>query len=212
MREDIRPGGTFPDYSLPDHLGTVRRLSDLQGPDPMVLTLHRGAFCPKDRIQLLSLSAFQDECVVGYTRLVSITSDDDLLSLNELRQGVKAHWPFLLDCKRRIADDLGIHEYTDQRHRPMIPFSFVLAPGLRIHSLYNGYHYWGRPTREELYRDLRAVSRDVRPDWVIDTDEMRARWDRGDKDDFYPYGQDKEEVLARMAGAVDRFAPGRSGE
>ena len=31
MRPDIIPGGTFPDYSLPDHAGTIRRLSELQG-------------------------------------------------------------------------------------------------------------------------------------------------------------------------------------
>ena len=30
MRPDIRPGGIFPDYALPDHTGTVRKLSDLR--------------------------------------------------------------------------------------------------------------------------------------------------------------------------------------
>lgn len=29
MRSDIVPGGTFPDYELPDHTGTVRKLSEL---------------------------------------------------------------------------------------------------------------------------------------------------------------------------------------
>ena len=28
MRSDIRPGGTFPDYALPDHTNTVRKLSE----------------------------------------------------------------------------------------------------------------------------------------------------------------------------------------
>ncbi len=31
MRSDIVPGATFPDYALPDHTGTVRTLSELQG-------------------------------------------------------------------------------------------------------------------------------------------------------------------------------------
>jgi hypothetical protein len=31
MRPDIRPGGIFPDYALPDDTGTVRTLSELQG-------------------------------------------------------------------------------------------------------------------------------------------------------------------------------------
>jgi peroxiredoxin len=44
MRSDIVPGGVLPDYELPDHTKTVRKLSELQGRDPMVLTLARGHF------------------------------------------------------------------------------------------------------------------------------------------------------------------------
>ncbi|MCW2690015.1 MAG: redoxin protein [Mycobacterium sp.] len=44
MRSDIVPGAVFPDYSLPDHTDTVRSLSELQGDDPLVLTLSRGHF------------------------------------------------------------------------------------------------------------------------------------------------------------------------
>ena len=57
MRSDIRPGGTFPDYALPDHTNTVRRLSELQGDDPLVLTLARGNYCPKEHQQHLELAA-----------------------------------------------------------------------------------------------------------------------------------------------------------
>jgi len=52
MRSDIVPGATFPDYELTDHTAKRRKLSELQGPDPMVLVLSRGAFCPKDRRQM----------------------------------------------------------------------------------------------------------------------------------------------------------------
>ena len=68
MRPDIIPGGTFPDYALPDHTSTVRTLSELQGRDPM------------------------------------------------------------------------------------IPHTLVLKPGLVIHSIYNGYWFWGRPSVDELRR------------------------------------------------------------
>ena len=37
MRSDIIPGAVFPDYALPDHTGTVRTLSELQGGDPLIL-------------------------------------------------------------------------------------------------------------------------------------------------------------------------------
>jgi hypothetical protein len=48
MRSDIKPGGTFPDYELPDHSSIRRKLSELQGDDPLILTLARGHYCPKE--------------------------------------------------------------------------------------------------------------------------------------------------------------------
>ena len=36
MRADIVPGARFPDYELTDHTKTRRRLSELQGIDPMI--------------------------------------------------------------------------------------------------------------------------------------------------------------------------------
>ena len=37
MRSDIVPGSLFPDYELSDHTAKRRKLSELQGPHPMVL-------------------------------------------------------------------------------------------------------------------------------------------------------------------------------
>ena len=46
----------------------------------------------------------------------------------------------------QIQKDLDIQEYTDPEHNPMIPHTLVLKPGLVIHSIYNGYWFWGRPS------------------------------------------------------------------
>jgi peroxiredoxin len=156
------------DYELPDHTGQRRSLSSIQGADPMILVLSRGAFCPKDRQQHRLLVAVEPEIEVAYTKIVTI-STDGLLELNEMRSGVGAHWPFLSDHGRRIQKELDIQEYTDPGHDPMVPHTFVLEPGLVIHSVYNGYWYWGRPSQEDLRRDLREVSRKVRPDWDLGT-------------------------------------------
>jgi hypothetical protein len=44
MRSDIVSGGIFHDYELPDdHTGKVRKLSELQGDDPLILTPARGS-------------------------------------------------------------------------------------------------------------------------------------------------------------------------
>ena len=66
MRSDITPGGTFPDYELPDHTRTMRRLSELQGDDPLIVTLARGHYCPKEHQQHLDLAAFQSKMAVAY--------------------------------------------------------------------------------------------------------------------------------------------------
>jgi peroxiredoxin len=198
MRSDIAPGGRFPDYTLPDHTGTRRTLSQLQGGDPMILVLSRGAFCPKDRQQHRLLVELEPEINVAYTRIVTI-STDRLLELNEMRTGVGAHWPFLADVERKIQKDLDIQEYTDPQHDPMIPHTLVLEPGLVIHSVYNGYWYWGRPGPEDLRRDLRDVTRKVRTDWDLGAPGMREAWERGDKNQFWPYGKSLKEVFAASA-------------
>lgn len=194
MRPDIVPGAVFPDYELTDHSGRRRKLSDLQRSDPMILVLSRGAFCPKDRRQAEGLTHLHREMEVGYCRLVTI-STDNLIATNEYRTGVGAHWPFLSDAGRVVQKDLDIAEYTDATHEPMIPHTIVLEPGLIIFKIYNGYWYFGRPTIEELRQDLRAVLRKCRPDWDITSLELKAAWNRGEKDRFYPYGKSYAEIF-----------------
>jgi peroxiredoxin len=186
MRADIVPGGTFPDYELTDHTKARRRLSELQGSDPMILILSRGSFCPKDHQQHLELAANYPKIAVGYTQIVTI-STDNILETNEFRLQVGAQWTFLSDAGRHLQKDLDIKEYTDPFHDPMIPYTLVLKPGLVIHSIYNGYWFWGRPSFEELRRDLREVSREIRPDWDLTAPALRTAWESGDKSSFYPY-------------------------
>src|SRR6201990_2922357 len=136
MRVDIVARALFPDYELPDHTGKRRKLSDLQGPDPMVLGLSRGGYCPKDRRQAEGLVQLHREMKVCYCRMVTISADS-LLATNENRLGVGAHWTFLSDPGRRVQKDLDIAEYTDSDHNPMIPHVIVLEPGLVIFKIYN---------------------------------------------------------------------------
>jgi peroxiredoxin len=186
MRSDIAPGGIFPDYELTDHAKTRRKLSELQGIDPMILVLSRGHFCPKDHQQHLQLAAFRSQIVVAYTQIVTIATDN-ILELNEFRAAVGAEWTFLSDAGRKVQKDLEIQEYTDPHHDPMIPHTLVLKPGLVIHSVYNGYWFWGRPSNEDLRRDLREVTREIRPDWDLSAPGLRAAWEAGERSQHYPY-------------------------
>jgi peroxiredoxin len=186
MRSDIVPGVSFPDYELTDHTSTRRKLSELQGIDPMIVILARGSFCPKDHQQHLELAANYSKIAVAYTSLITI-STDNIIETNEFRAQVGAQWTFLSDAGRHVQKDLDIKEYTDPHHDPMIPHTLVLKPGLVIHSIYNGYWFWGRPTFADLHRDLREVSLEVRRDWDITVPELRDAWDAGDRSHFYPY-------------------------
>ena len=188
MRVDLVPGAVFPDYELPDQTTQRRKLSELQGQDPMILILSRGGFCPKDRRQHEGLVELHREIEVGYCRLVTI-STDNIVATNENRSGIGAHWTFLSDAGRKIQKDLDIAEYTDPTHNPMIPHTIVLEPGLVIHKIYMGYWFFGRPTIEELRQDLRAVLKKCRPDWDITTPELKTAWEQGRKESFYPYGK-----------------------
>jgi peroxiredoxin len=184
MRADIVPGGTFPDYELPDHTEAPRRLSELQGSDPLVVLLSRGHYCPKEHQHHLELVAFQSQVAVAYTQMVTISTDEHH-ELQALRASVGAQWTFLSDPGRIVQKDLDIQEYTDPEHDPMIPHTLVLKPGLIVHSVYNGYWFWGRPSAEDLRRDLRDVTREIRPDWDLSAPGLREAWEAGDVSPFH---------------------------
>jgi len=188
MRPDIQPGAAFPDYELPDHTKTMRKLSEIQGDDPLILTLARGHYCPKEHQQHLQLVAFYPQIKVAYTKIATISTDDHHTS-QEFRASMGAEWPFLSDPGRIVQRDLDIQEYTDPENDPMIPHTLVLKPGLVIHSIYNGYWFWGRPSVEDLRRDLRAASAEIRPDWDLAWPGLRERWDAGDLAPFHGWNK-----------------------
>ncbi len=175
MRPDIVPGGIFPNYELPDHTGTLRKLSEVQGEDPLILTLARGHYCPKEHQQHLELAAFYPKIAVAYTQIATIATDEHH-TLQEFRASVGAQWTFLSDPDRTVQKDLDIQEYTDPEHNPMIPHTLVLKPGLVIYSIYNGYWFWGRPSVVDLWHDLRVVTSEIRLDWDLSTPGLREAW------------------------------------
>ena len=95
MRSDIRPGGVFPDYSLPDHTGTVRKLSELRARPvdpharPWQLLPEGAPAAPGAGRQLFKVA-------VAYTQIVTISTDDHH-TLQEFRASVGAQWTFLSD-------------------------------------------------------------------------------------------------------------------
>src|SRR3954454_425036 len=141
----------------------------------VLTSLARGNYCPKEHQQHLELAANYAKIAVGYTQVATITTDAHH-ARHEVRASVGARCTFLPDPDRTVQQDLDIQEYTDPEHNPMIPHTLVLKPGLVVHSVYNGYWFWGRPSFEDLWRDLRAVTSEIRPDWDLATPGLREAW------------------------------------
>ena len=199
MRADIVPGAVFPDYALPDHTDTPRKLSEIQGGDSMVLTLARGHYCPKEHQQHLELAAHQAKFAVAYTQLATIATDDHH-TLQEFRASVGAQWPFLADPGRIVQKDLDIQEYTDPHNDPMIPHTIVLKPGLVVHRVYNGYWFWGRPSLYDLWRDLREAFAEVRSDWDLARPGLREAWEAEDYSRFHGWDRRTSDEIKASLG------------
>ena len=188
MRSDIVPGGTFPDYELPDHTNTKRKLSELQGDDPLILTLARGHYCPKEHQQHLQLAAFYPQIAVAYTQIATISTDD-----HHTMPGVPCVG------RRTVAVPLGPGAQGPEgprhpgvhrpRQRPDDPAHARAQAGPGVHSIYNGYWFWGRPSVADLWQDLRAVTREIRPDWDLSTPGLREAWNAGDLSHFHGWNK-----------------------
>jgi len=169
MTVNVRVGDRFPDIALPDVQERVVRLSGLTKPSlldeqlgfhdgyPLIVVFYRGFFCPRDQQQFRMLVQFQAELAVNYGRLVAIGVDPPRVHA-AFRAGLGADWPFLADEERGVVRQLGILDETEGEYAFRAqPYTFVLRPDLTIHAIYNGWFFVGRPTHDELRRDLRAI-------------------------------------------------------
>jgi len=115
-------------------------------------------------VQLRLLTELQQELDIGYAKVVAVSVDS--VEVNAaFRAGLGAKFPILSDAERTVQSDLGMLEPTDARHKPFLPFDFVLYPDLTIYKMYNGYYFWGRASIQELRMDFRQISSEIRRDW-----------------------------------------------
>jgi peroxiredoxin len=164
MRDDLQPGNWFPDLTLPEHTGTERSLGGIAAANPLVLCFLRGWWCPKEQVRARGLIEMQEEIQREYGRIAVVTVDEPYVN-GAFRAGLGADFPFLSDEKREVADELDLLELTDERHRPYLPFTFVLDSRLRIHRIWCGFWYWGNPTPDELRLALREITRAEQPSY-----------------------------------------------
>ncbi len=169
MTTNLQVGDAFPDFELPDHRKKPRRLSWFTRPGlldeklgfadgyPLILVFGRGFFCPRDQEQMRQLVRFQSELAVNYSKLVTVSTDPPMVQA-AFRAGLGAEWPLLSDERREVIRLINILDETEGEYAYTAqPHSFVLCPDLTIHTIYDGWLFVGRPTLEELRRDLRQI-------------------------------------------------------
>ena len=188
MRSDIKPGGTFPDYALPDHTNTVRKLSELQGDDPLVLTLARGNYCPKEHQQHLELAANYPKIAVAYTQIVTISTDDHHTHPRVPRLGRR---PVDVPLRSRSDDAKGSRHPGVHRPRarsddpPHAGAQAGTGHSPRLQRLL----VLGTAVVLRLVADLCAVSSEIRPDWDLSKPGLREAWDAGDYSNFHGWNK-----------------------
>jgi peroxiredoxin len=175
MSKGLTPGATLRDFELRDDAGVLRRLSELQGDNALVLALGRGEHCPRERQHQRELLRLYEWCAVAFTELVTVLPND-LHDTNKLRISTGAHWTFLADEDLEVQRTLDIREYTDPHHDATVPHTLVLGPGLEIDKVYVGYWFWGRPTPYQLWEDLQELFRRTKPDFDPTTAAAKAAW------------------------------------
>ena len=169
MTTNVRVGERFPDVELPNHQSELTLLSRLTRPGlidqklgfrdgyPLILVFFRGFFCPRDQQQMRLLVQFQSELAVSYGKLAAVSADPPLVQA-AFRAGLGAQWAFLSDERREVIKQINILDETEGEYAYRAqPYTFVLRPDLIVHRIYNGWFFVGRPTLEELRRDLRAI-------------------------------------------------------
>ena len=127
MSKGLTPGAVLPDFTLPDDTGTMRRLSELQGDDAMILMLGRGEHCPRERQHQREMLVFDQWCAVAFTQLVTILPND-LHDTYKMRISTGARWPYLADADLEVQRAFEIEEYTDPHHHATVPHTLVVAP------------------------------------------------------------------------------------
>ena len=115
-------------------------------------------------MQLHHFVEFQEELAVNYCKLAVVSVDAPQVNA-AFRAGLGARFPFLSDQDRRVVVQLDMTETSKSRGITAIPYTFTLLPDQTVHSIYCGYWYVGRPTLDELRKDLREIMKQLRSDF-----------------------------------------------
>ncbi len=165
------PGEPMPDFMLPDEGGRLVRLTDLIEKGPVVLSFHRGHWCPYCRLNAVGLAEIAPEVERLGAQIVAISPEKSRYAA-ELKAYARAPFPVLADIDNGYALELNLLFWVgDEKREAMRTGGFDIAP-------YQGNETWMLPIPATFIvgRDGVVKARHIDPDYRrrMDLDELLA--------------------------------------
>lgn len=164
-----QPSEIMPPFTLPDENGHLVSLKDLLTAGPVVVTFHRGHWCPYCRISINTLARAQSRIEALGARMVAIVPDRQPFAI-EMKTDAHVSFPILTDMDNgyamslnlaiwvgtemeefmtRIGRKLPAYQGNDSWMLP-IPATFVVGQDGRIRTRFVDPDYRKRMTIEDL--------------------------------------------------------------
>lgn len=165
------PGDLMPWFLLPDQDGALVSLGDLLKRGPVVVSFHRGHWCPYCRINADALARIEPEVAAASGQIVAITPELEEFT-RELQTDARAGFPVLTDIDNGYALSLNLAIWiNDEKRRVMTEAGWVISP-------YQGNQGWMLPIPATFVvgSDGRVKARFVDPDYRkrMDVDDILA--------------------------------------
>jgi peroxiredoxin len=169
-----KPGDVMPLFVLPDEAGQLVSLKDMLARGPVVVTFHRGHWCPYCRISISTLVRAQPRIEALGGRMVAIVPDREQFAA-EMRDDCNVNFPILSDMDNGYAMSLNLaiwvgaemQEYMIKIGRVLpqyqgndswmlpIPATFVIGKDGRVKARFVDPDYRKRMTIEDLFSALK---------------------------------------------------------
>jgi peroxiredoxin len=153
-------GEQMPDFVLPDERGILIRLENLLEQGPVVVSFHRGHWCPYCRLNADGLARIAPEVRRFGAQIVAISPETHQYGA-ELKSYANAPFPILADVDNGYALELNLLFWVgDEKREAMLAGGFDIAP-------YQGNETWMLPIPATFIigRDGFVKARYIDPDY-----------------------------------------------
>jgi peroxiredoxin len=114
----LKTGDRIPDFTLPNHLGRQRRISELLAGSVVVLNFYRGGWCPYCNMELHSLQQALPDIRASGAELVAISPELPNKALDTQARH-ELDFEVLSDTGNRVSELFGLTFELPQQLRPI---------------------------------------------------------------------------------------------